>query len=792
MRPLRIEVEGFSAFRARTVVDLADVDLFAFVGPTGAGKSSIIDAMVFALYGSVPRYGSDRLVHPVITQGKPEARVQLDFELAGTRYTAVRVVRRTKVGATTKEARLQRGDDVLADDARGVTEAAADLLGLDLEQFTKCVVLPQGAFAALLHDTSAKRQDLLVKLLDLGVYEQVAAAARRRVHEADQRLAVLGGQLQQLGDVTDDDVAAADARVAAVAAVLERLDAAAPALDELDDRLRALAAETDERSRRLEAVSGVSVPADVGSVADAVRTTTAAVASAEEAERAAQDAVEQASTARAALGDPGELREAQRARSDAAALAERVANGQAKVAEQEAALEPLDAAEAEAAEAERRALAALDRARLDHAAADLARHLHQGDDCPVCGSTVATLPSVDAGELAAAERAAAEARRAHEQASAAAQQARTTLAGYRAKLDAIADDLAGAQRRAEGAPEPDEIERRLAAIEAAEAALADARTADGRARSAAADARQARDRAVAAEQRARAELTVVRDRVAAEGPPPLGDDLADDWERLHAWCRQRAADLERELAEVRAQHEDLTGQRRSLVASLVDAAEGAGIRIADPGQLRDACVRAAADAASARERLDEQRALADRLRAEQAEVTDQRSVHEALVSELHPKRFEAWLLEEALTALVAGASERLEQLSSGRYAMALDEKQTFEVIDHANADERRLARTLSGGETFLASLALALALAERVSELSPAGHAQLDAIFLDEGFGTLDPETLDVVATAIEELGASGRMVGVISHVPELAERVPTRFEVRREPETSTVERVDV
>ena len=166
-------------------------------------------------------------------------------------------------------------------------------------------------------------------------------------------------------------------------------------------------------------------------------------------------------------------------------------------------------------------------------------------------------------------------------------------------------------------------------------------------------------------------------------------------------------------------------------------------------------------------------------------------MHELLGEQLGARGFEAWLLDEALDALLDGASTWLEQLSSGRYAMAVDDKKQFAVIDHANADERRLARTLSGGETFLASLALALALAERVTELSATGGTTLDAIFLDEGFGTLDPDTLDVVATAIEELGATGRMVGVISHVAELAERVPVRFEVTKSPGTSTVRRVD-
>ena len=98
-------------------------------------------------------------------------------------------------------------------------------------------------------------------------------------------------------------------------------------------------------------------------------------------------------------------------------------------------------------------------------------------------------------------------------------------------------------------------------------------------------------------------------------------------------------------------------------------------------------------------------------------------------------------------------------------------------------------RTLSGGETFQASLALALALSSQISALATAGAARLDSIFLDEGFGTLDAETLEVVATTLEALAQGDRMVGVVTHVAELAERVPVRFRVARNARTSTVTR---
>ena len=111
--------------------------------------------------------------------------------------------------------------------------------------------------------------------------------------------------------------------------------------------------------------------------------------------------------------------------------------------------------------------------------------------------------------------------------------------------------------------------------------------------------------------------------------------------------------------------------------------------------------------------------------------------------------------------------------------------------DHTNADEVRSARTLSGGETFLASLSLALAVADATAELAPEGAPRMESIFLDEGFGTLDPHTLDTVATAVEELGTTGRFVGIVTHIRELADRMPVRLEVTKTGGSATVERIE-
>ena len=187
-----------------------------------------------------------------------------------------------------------------------------------------------------------------------------------------------------------------------------------------------------------------------------------------------------------------------------------------------------------------------------------------------------------------------------------------------------------------------------------------------------------------------------------------------------------------------------------------------------------------------REKRREREALEERLR----DARKREAVAGRLATLLGARAFQRWRLTGAFAQLVAGASRWLRNLSGAGYSLTHTPRMGFEVIDHANADERRSVRTLSGGETFLASLSLALALADQVADLAATGAARLESMFLDEGFGSLDPETLDTVAAALEELGATGRTLGIVTHVPALAERVPIQFRVTKDAATARVERV--
>ncbi|MCY9513526.1 AAA family ATPase [Paenibacillus apiarius] len=137
--------------------------------------------------------------------------------------------------------------------------------------------------------------------------------------------------------------------------------------------------------------------------------------------------------------------------------------------------------------------------------------------------------------------------------------------------------------------------------------------------------------------------------------------------------------------------------------------------------------------------------------------------------------FVEFVAEEQLMQVSRTASERLKSLTKQRYALEVDSGGGFVIRDDGNGGIRRPVSTLSGGETFLTSLALALALS---AQIQLRGMYPLEFFFLDEGFGTLDPELLDTVVTSLEKLHTDRLSVGVISHVPELRARLPRKLEV--------------
>ncbi|WP_285063725.1 SMC family ATPase [Frigoribacterium sp. ME-P-080] len=154
-----------------------------------------------------------------------------------------------------------------------------------------------------------------------------------------------------------------------------------------------------------------------------------------------------------------------------------------------------------------------------------------------------------------------------------------------------------------------------------------------------------------------------------------------------------------------------------------------------------------------------------------------------------------YVLLRRFDEVVAAANVRLSVMSSGRYELASsDEREVGSrsrktglslVIRDATTDTTRDPGSFSGGETFYASLSLALGLADVVQ--AEAGGLELGTLFVDEGFGSLDPETLDAVMSELGRLSASGRVIGIVSHVDELKQRIADRVEVRRRPDGSSV-----
>ncbi|MBW6436164.1 SMC family ATPase [Actinoplanes hulinensis] len=828
MRPLRLDMAGFTVFRDQTTVDFTDADYFALVGPTGSGKSTVLDAICFALYGTVPRWGGVRGIGNALAPSASEARVRLVFESANNRFVATRVVRRDGRGnvktagaglqlmppgfdVTKLDTGMDLADlgEVLAGTPAEMDAAVLEAVGLPYEQFTSCVVLPQGQFADFLHAKPATRQQILVNLLGLHVYEEVQVKATERGRTAEAKLTVVEQQLGTLEDATDEAVEAAAGELSRMRELTAAVEAAVPGLRTAREAETAAAGARDALDAELAALGSVRVPDGLTEVSGAIAAARDAATRAADEVHAAEEAEEKIRGELAAAGDPGRLRVALDRHTELARLIEQEEwfAGKVSVAEVEHrdAVAAADLAHAHHVGAQQ----LLEQARQDYRDAQqrdravaLRGHLTAGDACPVCEQTVTEVPEVPgesavriaevAGNVAKEEAEKATAR--WRERDAVARNVANDLERKRGQYEHHLTRLAEVRRAVEGLPGAEALQQRLAELGELQRRLEDAAAAvrvarDGH-RRAQALVRTAEEQQRAVWQR----FDATRDGLARFVPPPADrDDLAGAWRALVDWAaaehdRRRAAREEAEAA-VRTARASTVRVHESIVElfTAAGATTPAG-QVGESGLIRAAAV-AAERAAAAWQRATERRESARAAAEQRGELQRESRVAKSLSGHLRANNFERWLLEEALDLLVDGASRILRELTGGQYEL-MHEKGEFYVVDHHDAGLRRGVRTLSGGETFQASLALALALSEQLAGMSTTA-ASLESIVLDEGFGTLDAATLDVVAATLENLAARGdRMVGLVTHVHALAERVPVRFEVRKDARTAHVERV--
>lgn len=777
MRPIRIEIQGFSAYRGAEAVDFEGVDFFSLTGPTGSGKSSLIDAMVFALYGRVPRLGGNA-VAPAITAGADRARVRLDFEADGEVYTAVRLAQRTpRGGATVKEARLQKGDEPIASGADEVTGAVQDLLKLTFEDFTRTVVLPQGEFARFLTATKAERQGLLRNLLGMDVYTRVREMAKTREAVAADRADSARRVLEALQPADEEEMRGAIVRRDRLSELAADMPNRETALAEMETAVAAADSESAAITDALARLRSIEVPPRIEELEELVAAARAAVGDAEEAREAAAEELAGLEAHLASRPTIDQLSSWKRSQARLRELTERLADPQASHVAQRAdeARTRLERAKAELA----RSRAALESARREHSAHILVSTLVVGEACPVCRHLVAEMPENEVPaslELIESEVTANE--QMVETLAAEAELAATELARSEAMRSELDSQRASLETDLAEAPAEEALERLLGETTDLARAVDEARSRLARCLEEEKKTRSALDDLADDSRRVGKLLTAAQLKVADLGPPvPESDDVVVQWKELVTWrglqVDRLIADLEQAEKAASDARERAAAGRAELVALLesheVEAKTPYAVAVAEALHSARALVEAHEKTARDVAELTEQVAIA----------TAEAGVAGALAGHLKANGFEQWLMSGALHDLVSGANELLGQLSGDGYALHSDESGSFSIVDHRNADEIRSVATLSGGETFLVSLALALSLAET---LAAKGGAGLDAIILDEGFGSLDEESLDTVATVLEELTGRGLMVGIITHVKDLAARAPVRYEVSRQP----------
>lgn len=364
------------------------------------------------------------------------------------------------------------------------------------------------------------------------------------------------------------------------------------------------------------------------------------------------------------------------------------------------------------------------------------------------------------------------------------------LKAVMAELPEGADSLSSLEKLIVAAQE--EARRLKRSLEAAEKVAKDAAVSRSRAEAELGSAK-------AGLAKAEAELAAAMERLAAE-LSQAGFEAEEDYRRSKL-TRQQIAALDEDI---KAYRESTAAAAEALIKAEQDVE---GLALADTAALKEQLVSMAERKAALGEEKQRLHSRAARNRAQLESITAYRKELDEVEEEYkvtgklariargdNPEKitFERYVLAAFFDDIISAANMRLTRMTGSRYEMQRKTDRSkgnaqsgleLEVLDNYTGRTRHI-KTLSGGESFKASLSLALGLADVVQ--SYAGGISLDTMFVDEGFGTLDPESLDAAIQSLVELQSTGRLVGIISHVPELKERIDARLEITPGREGST------
>ena len=858
MKPLKLTMRAFGPYAGETVIDFEKLQgrhLFLICGPTGAGKTTILDAMCYALYGKTSGDRTGEKMRSDYADSSERTEVIFDFMLGDKTYRATRSPAQMvdkKRGSGQTLAAMQASLSELEDGKEintlrtGIEEAAGKLIGLNADQFCQVILLPQGDFRKLLVAKADEREAILKQLFKTQRFsefkdrlkDRLDAKVREKMEKQtreDQILSSSGAtdekQLSQMVEEAGKELKEAQDIVKSrekesneFREVYQKETALMGHFTELEKALKQDAALKNEEGRMKEMEASLSLIRSARELApyfvqlDGIT------------REGKQEAVK-LKTARADMETYSKLNETlekriqeldamkekrEEERKTALKMQDLVPKAKlygAAVQALKNAKNALSRAEEEtkrlqaAAEAARKArdeqkekADAVRKSYIEGQAFLLAEGLEDGVPCPVCGAIHHPAPARGGDNVAKAEDV-ERAQKEYERASAAYDRANDTKEKHStgAYAKAVSDHAkADAQMKTlEEIPEayrdPKYLEaestRLLAGIRKWER---DKETAAVQLRKAGADlsasqaaCRNAEERREELVKKYRETESVLKEASDKAGFKSL--DECKEWykkkdteESVRKTLEQYRADRKSTEERIKAEEQATAGKERPDMQALNEKSKA----------LQEQLKKASERAAALKERTETlQKAVSD-ARAIEKEMEDLRK-EEGLIRGLYDLTsgkktritLERYVLGTLLDDVANAANLRLLSMSRRRYSLhrMTDESGlgkgglSLEVSDSFTGRSRP-ANTLSGGETFLASLSLALGLADVVQ--SRQGGVRLDTMFIDEGFGTLDPDSLNSAMNTLIDLQNTGRMVGIISHVPELEERIDARLRV--------------